>query len=245
MKNIFLILTIFMSSDLIAQAPQGKITYNRKTDWISIMSKLPYVSEEEVDRMTLTWGSSENKGQNFELYIKDNRSLYTYKEEDSDGSYSWKKSDLILIRDYKKKTIKDLKEEIGTSFLIEETLPKTKWKILNEIKEIKGYLCMKAETKNTLKDQTIHAWFTDAIPVSAGPEGYSGLPGLILELDINEGDAVITATDIDLTTAIEKLPIPKKMKGKKTTSAELDKRLEKFIAESIEGRKNPYWRIRY
>ncbi len=248
MKLKLLVLLAFVTFETVAQSPAGTITYNRKTDWISIMSKLPYVSQEEVDRMTLTWGNRDDyEGENFELFFKDSKTLYTYKEEDdgSSGGYSWKKSQLILIRDYKNKKVKDLKEEVGATFLVEEDLKRTRWKILNEIKEIKGYLCMKAETTNTVKDQTIHAWFTDAIPLSGGPEGFGGLPGMILELDINNGDAIITATEIDLKTPLDKLPIPKKMKGKKTSSEELNARLEKFIAESVEGRKNPYWRIRY
>ena len=246
-KSILFVLSIFLCVELVAQAPQGKIVYNRKTDWISIMSKLPYVSQEEVDRMTLTWGNNDdNKGQNFEYFFKDNKSLYTYKEEDNaDRGYSWKKRALLLTRDHKNNKIKDIREEIGTKFLVEDELKRTKWKILNEIKEIEGYLCMKAETTNETKGQTIHAWFSDAIPMSGGPEGYNGLPGMILELDINDGDAIITATEIDLETEIEKLPYPKKMKGKKSDLAGLDERLQKFIAQSIEGQKNPYWRIWY
>jgi len=245
MKIKLLILLSIFTFELIGQAPQGKITFNRKTNWISIMSKLPYVSQEEIDRVNLTWGKSENKGRNFELFFKNNKSIYTPVVEQSEGGYSWKQRTLTLIRDHKEKTIKDLREEIGTTFLVEEPMPKTRWKILNEIKEIEGYLCMKAETKNEIKDQTIHAWFTDAIPMSGGPEGYTGLPGMILEIDINEGDAVITASDIDLKTTIEKLPIPKKMKGKKSSTEKLNERIKKFIAQSIEGQKNPYWRVRY
>ena len=245
-KSITIIFFLLVSISLFSQLPQGTITYNRKTDWISIMSKLPYVSQEEVDRYTLTWGNGENKGQNYDLSFKNNKSIYTYAvEEKTDNTYSWNKDELVLIRDYKAKKIKDLREELGKKFLLEEDLPKTKWKILNEIKEIEGYLCMKAETRNELKDQTIHAWFSDAIPFSGGPEGYGGLPGVILELNINDGDAVITATKVDLESAMDKLPIPKKMKGKKTNREELNSKLEKFIAQSIEGRKNPFWRIRY
>lgn len=249
MKNkLFLtsILVAFVFSSY-AQMAEGMITYNRKTDWISIMSKLDYLSSEEVDRMRLTWGSNDdNKGRNYDLYFKNNQTVYTYKEEDNEsGGYSWRKSEFLLIRDYKDKTVKDIKEDLGVKFLVEDAMPKTRWKILNEIKEIEGYLCMKAETKDTIKEQTIHAWFTDAIAFNGGPEGFGGLPGMILELDINDGDAVITATKVDLETPIEKLPIPKKMKGKKVNTAKLNGLIAEFIDESIEGQKNPYWRIRY
>jgi len=244
--KILLLAFSFCFASLSAQSPEGIITYNRQTDWISIMSKLSYLSTEEIDRMKLTWGKNKNKGTNYALYLKNNKSLYTYSEEqESSRNYSWKRSQILLTRDYSKGTYKDIKEEIGTGFLVEGEIPKRKWKILNEIKEIAGYLCMKAETTDSIKSQTIHAWFADAIPSPGGPEGYGGLPGLILELDINDGDAVITATDVDLETPLEKLPYPRKMKGKKTTQPELNKILEKFIAESIEGNKNPFWRIRY
>ena len=241
-------LTIFLlllSFGLTAQDQEGSITYNRKTNWISIMSKLPYVSQEEVDRSTLTWGKSDNEGTNHTLAFKDNKTVYTYAEEQEPNEWGWVRSELVLIRDYNKKKIKDLRGEMGATFLIEDDLKKVKWKILNEINEIEGYLCMKAETTEPIKGQTVHAWFTDGITFSGGPEGYGGLPGMILELDINEGDAVVTATKVDLKTPIEKLPIPKKMKGKKTTTDELNSRIEKYIAESIEGNRNPFWRLRY
>ena len=104
---------------------------------------------------------------------------------------------------------------------------------------------MKAETTNELKGQVVHAWFTDAIPFAGGPEGYGGLPGMILELDINDQDAVITATSVKLDEAEVKLPYPKKIKGKKIEQAALDNIIKKYIDETLEGKKNPYWRVRY
>lgn len=242
-----LLIVMFSTVAILAQNVQGTITYNRNADWISIMSKLPYMTQEDVDRATLTWGKNERKGTNFDLVFKDNKSVYTYKvEEDTENSgWSWKKSAFVLVADYNKNSVKEVREDIGTKFLVEDEVPKYRWKILNEIKEIAGYLCMKAETKNEIKGQTIHAWFTDAIPFQGGPEGYGGLPGVILELDINEGDAIIAATKVDMETRVEKLPIPKKMKGKNVSKSEFDEKIKDYIAVSVEGRKNPFWRIRY
>lgn len=230
-----------------SQEVQGLITYNRKTDWISMMSKLPWITQEDVDRDRLTWGkrSEKGKGQNYELHIDRNKSVYTYKEEESEGGYSWKKEKYCIIRDYKSEKANDWLESLGKTYRIEEEMPTYKWKILNEIREIEGYLCMKAETKDTVKNQVIHAWFTDAIPFSGGPEGYGGLPGLILELDKNNGDAVVTATAINLDQADVKLPIPKKMKGKDISYTEFNQNLEKYIKGAMDSRENPYWRIRY
>ena len=245
MRFVFgiLISLLFAVPTNAQQSIEGVITFNRKQNYISIMSKLPHITQEDVDRMSLTWGKR-GDGTNYELYFKDNKSLYSRKDEQSESGYSWKKDQFLLMRDYKGKSQEDLIETLGKVYHIKEDMPKTKWKILNEIKEIEGYLCMKAETKNEIKGQTIHAWFTDAIPMSGGPEGYGGLPGMILEIDINNQDAVITATKVALDEEV-KIPYPKKIKGKKTDRVTYNDMVKKYIDESIEGKKNPYWRVRY
>jgi GLPGLI family protein len=61
------------------------------------------------------------------------------------------------------------------------------------------------------KDQTITAWYTPEIPVNQGPEGYWGLPGLILE--VNDGKTVILCSKIVLNPK-EKVVIKPALKGK-------------------------------
>ena len=244
-KIVALVLFFAVASVSEAQMVEGKVTYNRKVDWISIMENLPYMTKEEIDRNRLTWGSRDSKGRNYLLEFKNDKSLYTYKEEESEGGYSRSKEKYIIVRDYQANQTNDWREFLGKKYRIQEEIPKHRWKILNEIREIDGYLCMKAETKDTIKDQVIHAWFADGIPFSGGPEGFGGLPGLILELDINDGEVLITATDVSGDSWDGKLSIPKKMKGKEITYAELDEKTKSYIDDSIEGKKNPYWRIRY
>lgn len=53
------------------------------------------------------------------------------------------------------------------------------WRLTNQYKKIENYRCQKAI--GILKSDTVTAWFTEQIPVSAGPSYISGLPGLILE----------------------------------------------------------------
>lgn len=76
----------------------------------------------------------------------------------------------------------------GELFLI--TRPKLKWKIQKETKKIGRYNCFKATTEiivNTKgRKQLITVWFTPNIPISLGPLGYDGLPGLILELEVHK-----------------------------------------------------------
>lgn len=55
-----------------------------------------------------------------------------------------------------------------------------KWKIYEETKKLGNFTCQKATTQS--EGKTVTAWFTEEIPISGGPAGYSGLPGFILEL---------------------------------------------------------------
>lgn len=77
----------------------------------------------------------------------------------------------------------------GQDFLIHKK--PYKWRITNEKKKIGKYECIKAElekniqTKNGIKKIFTIAWFTKEINIPYGPIGYSGLPGLIIELESN------------------------------------------------------------
>jgi GLPGLI family protein len=133
---------------------------------------------------------------------------------------------------------------LGKTYIVDDTLHTPTWKILNQIKEVAGYICMKAETVDTVKNQKITAWFAQDIPVMAGPERYFGLPGLILELDINEGDVTIVASKVEFKKLTNEFNL-KKIKGKKISDAEYTKIIADFIKDSIKGERNPYWGLRY
>ncbi len=72
-----------------------------------------------------------------------------------------------------------LPDSICTGINTQETY---EWQMDKGVKVFCDILCNKAFTLNENGD-TIVAWFTRAIPISAGPETYSGLPGLILAVE--------------------------------------------------------------
>ncbi|RXG14232.1 GLPGLI family protein [Leeuwenhoekiella aestuarii] len=85
--------------------------------------------------------------------------------------------------------------------LVEETLPQ--WTLLDETKNIGIYTAYQAQgykmvegSKGIVKRDFI-AWYTPEIPVQYGPYLYSGLPGLILEVQVGE-DLVFKATAITI-----------------------------------------------
>lgn len=97
--------------------------------------------------------------------------------------------------------------------LVEESLPQ--WNLLDETKRIGKYTVYKAqgykmvEGRNGLVKRDFTAWYTPEIPVQYGPYLYSGLPGLVLEVQVEE-DLVFKATDITINgdDAVE-INIPK------------------------------------
>ncbi len=245
MRLVYLVCALAFANVSLAQNDRGQIEFERRTYWIEIMSSLPYMTQEEIDRDRLTWGKNQGRPQPHILYFNKDESLYTFVEQENEYGYSWKKDKFMLIRDHKTQTSEDYLDMLGKTYIIEGAVPKRKWKILNEIMEIAGYLCMKAETYDPIKDQTIHAWFTNQIPVRSGPEGFDGLPGMILGLDINEGCLTVFATKVSLDGEESGIPKPEKMKGKRINRSEYNEKLTKWITESIEGEKNPYWQVRY
>jgi len=80
-----------------------------------------------------------------------------------------------------------------TSYIIKEPLQPYNWELKEGAKTINGYRCEKAIINHPHDEQelfleghnhftTTEVWFTREIPISSGPAGYYGLPGLILEL---------------------------------------------------------------
>jgi len=89
MKTIlFILTTLLITSSALAQPVNGVITYNRKADWVSIFNKMPWMTQEDINRMTLNF-SKRDKGDgiNYDLHFNTFESIYQQKkEEESDGA---------------------------------------------------------------------------------------------------------------------------------------------------------------
>jgi GLPGLI family protein len=149
---------------------------------------------------------------------------------------------------------------MGKKFLVEDTISRMNWKLGNETKTLLGHICQKASTQK-IEDQmrmqvtdvrmeqvqikdTINAvaWFTTDIPVQAGPNEYQGqLPGLILELDMNNGEVVYKALEINVKVDTTGIKAP--TKGKKLTSDEFAKEKDKVIKRMQQTRRSTLIRV--
>nr|WP_294775521.1 GLPGLI family protein [uncultured Flavobacterium sp.] len=81
------------------------------------------------------------------------------------------------------------------------------------------------------KEITVTAWYTPEIPVSHGPEGYWGLPGLILE--VNDGKTTILCSKIVLNPK-DKVDIKAPTNGKEVSQKEYDEIVIKKMEEMQE-----------
>ena len=131
--------------------------------------------------------------------------------------------------DLQKKETIEQREFMTRMFLIEDKQDAAGWKLTGEQKEVLGFACQQA-SKSTSDSTGVIAWFCPEIPVPAGPQNYTGLPGLVLEVNVNDGDRTITATQIDLA-AVSAEDILKPKKGKKVSREEFDQIVKEKMEE--------------
>jgi len=125
-----------------------------------------------------------------------------------------------LYTDLKTKSMIHSQEFFGKHFLVTGNIKKFMWKITGEQKTLLDMVCQKAVLQDTA--QKVVAWFTAQLPIGLGPNGYNGLPGMILSLDIDDGARVITAEKIVYRDLLPE-EISKPEKGKPIGVEEFEK----------------------
>lgn len=245
-----LLLYILLLSALIthAQELEGTVRYLIVHNWSKKMAAVDYISKQRRERISYMWGNRSEWKQFANLYFDPTRTKYEDSEERAeadDAGYSWRKEAYTIQRDFATNTMHDVIQLLGKVYFIDDTLAAPNWKIMNDMKEVAGHVCMNAYQEDTLKNQKITVWFALDIPVPAGPERLGGLPGLILEADVNDGGMLITADKIELKKLTTELDPPKKVKGKKTNEAGYNDMLRKHMLEKRKAEEPPFWGIRY
>lgn len=177
-----------------------------------------------------------------QLNFRDKESLYlpVPKEDDESETGSNDNGNQVRVviktpqnevyRNYAANEKIELQELAGQKFLIADTLSKQNWKITGETKQVNGYDCMKATMTSPETKQVTNVWFTSSIPVPHGPVTLGGLPGLILEMDINDGETLYKVKKLDFRK-LEKESLRRPSGGKKVTSAEFRKKREEWMKE--------------
>jgi GLPGLI family protein len=243
---------LILSPAVVAQMKQGRIVYEKKTQ-LQVQIQDPafqnLIPKERKDR--------------FELLFDNNKTLWRTADEGQDDEMNFDNgsgaqirivtpgSNDVLFSDLETSRKVEQREVMTKQFTIEDSIRRMNWKLGNETKEILGYKCKMATTTRTQKStrvnmdngqfkreeiqDTLHitAWFTDAIPLAAGPESYQGqLPGTILEIDVNNGRNKITAVEMSAKMDPKEIKEPK---GKKISQEEFNREREKIIKQMNEN----------
>ncbi len=126
----------------------------------------------------------------------------------------------IVYTDFATNTNIAQKEMYGNLFIVKDSLRKITWRITDQTQDVAGYKCRRANGL-ILDSVYVVAFFTDEIGVSAGPESFTGLPGMILQLALPHENVIWTAKTINTNPPTGAILPPKK--GKNITRAELFK----------------------
>ena len=245
---IFLILIYpFMSQAQLQN--EGMVQYLVTENWTKKMAAVTFLSKQQKDRMAYMAGNRWEWKTYTNLYFTPTETKYEDSEEKAEpraeGGYDWRKETFFIKRNFEKNTFQEAYEISGKTYIVEDSLVAMDWKIQNDLKEVAGHICMKAYIEDTLKQQKIVAWFAQDIPFNGGPERFHGLPGMIMEMDINDGAMTIVANRIDYKKLTTELDPPKKLKGKKIKEAEYKAIVKKYIEDSLKEERPWFWGLRY
>ncbi|MES2797412.1 MAG: GLPGLI family protein [Bacteroidota bacterium] len=214
-----LLITLFISNLGFSQSTEGVVNYTITHNWVKKLKPYNYLSKIKREKYEYQYMSNAEWKMKTILYFNDSESRYIDSDEKTEieekYGFAGKKEKYEIRKNYKQKTQNDVIELLGKVYLIEDSLTSQSWKIKNDIKEVAGHICMNAVREDTLKMQKITAWFALDIPIPAGPERNYGLPGLILEVDVNDGGMLIEATSISFKKLTNEMDYPKKLKAKK------------------------------
>lgn len=229
MKRIIALLFASLSFQcLAAQVKEGKIVYEEKIDMHRRIPK----ENEQMRAMMPQFRTSK-----FELLFGDNKSLYKKQEEETDLSEQpqggmvirFGGADNIYYKDFTENKSIEKRDLMEKEFLVEDSIKKTNWKLVEgETKTILGHVCKKATGKSE-RGLDMVAWYAEDVLVPAGPGTFNGLPGMILAIDINEGE--ITYTAQELKDSVKKTDIKAPSKGKKVTPEEFVKIRKELLGD--------------
>lgn len=142
-----------------------------------------------------------------------------------------KRPDETFYTDLKKKQLIANREFMTRKFLVTSNFDELDWKITGEQKTILDIPCVSATA--TRGENTVVVYFAPTIPVSAGPNSFVGLPGMVLYANLNDGEYTVTAIQINEDKVDESI-ITKPTEGKKMNKKDFDALMEEKMEEMRE-----------
>lgn len=250
MKKILLYTLLVTSLSAAGQMKEGKVVYER-----TIQMQFRSFGNNPPPEMA---NMSRERKDKFELSFAANHSLWESlpdMEENNeqpgggDGNRVMLRmggGDDLSYTNFKTSKRIEQRSLSNKTYVVEDSIKKLNWKIGSETKTILGHTAQKATAERhgtrfimsmengQMKRQEqpdttqITGWFAQDIPVPAGPEFQGQLPGLILELNLNNGRVIYQALEISSKVSLAAIKEPK---GKRISSAQFEKEREKEMEE--------------
>src|SRR5690606_29088959 len=116
----------------------------------------------------------------------------------------------------------------GTDVAISDSISPIKWKLTDEFREVAGYSCRRA---NGLLMDSIYvvAFYTNDIRHSGGPESFSGLPGMILEVFLPHYNVSWKALSVNAGPPPQEMIVPPVSKSKPMDRRQLREWADKMM----------------
>lgn len=219
----FIITTIFILSAVANYAQnavfltQARIEYEKR---INLYAQLDDI-EDQAWRDLMKKTTPQFKTTYFDLSFNGNKTLYQPGRDNSDNNRMWQgpAEDNTIYTDLNTHMSTSRKNVFEQGFLIQDTARTIQWKITDETRNIAGFECRRA---NALIMDSVYivAFYTESIPVSGGPESFTGLPGMILGVAIPHEHITWFATKV-YTETIPEATLKPPTKGKKTSNENL------------------------
>lgn len=238
MKHLGLIVMLFFTVTMIkAQTvfiKSAKITFEKKINQKQQLASNTWISDDARDKM------SKYRISNWDYSFNDSSSIYKIKPKETlnDNNFFFIAGENTneLYTDFNKNARVIRKPIRGEDFILKDTIPHLHWKIMNDVRQIAGYECRKA-TAIINDSVTVVAFYTDEILLKGGPEGFTGLPGMILGLAIPRYNTTWFATKVEAKN-VPILTIAPPAKGKRTdTEKDFKKMLDLYTR--YDDKKNP------
>lgn len=253
MKKILLLAATALGLFAQAQTKEGKVVYERTIQMTNMRFGGANLPPDIAAQMP------KSRTEQYELLFTQQHSLYQFLPNASDdgGNNTFSGGGVVMqfrggqndvtYVDFAKSTRVDQRDVMDKNFVVTDTLAKLQWKLSDETKTILNFTARKAtattvnqrprmtmengEMKREMVSDTakVVAWYTTDVPVPAGPNYAGQLPGLILELDVNNGQSLTKA--IEFSPKVDAKKIKEPSDGKKMTAAEFSKEREKLMEE--------------
>ncbi|MGZ4000948.1 MAG: GLPGLI family protein, partial [Mucilaginibacter sp.] len=215
---------LFLSTTIFAQhahfTTSGTIEFEKKVNIYAMIKK--EINKDNEAFYTPMFEQYQKNNPQFKtlkskLSFADNKTLFTPGEDDGSNNGFFGDSPLTgqtntIFTDLAGNIETAQKKVFEETYLVTDTARKISWKITDETREIAGYTCRRA---NAIIMDSIYvvAFYTTQIPVSGGPESFTGLPGMILGVALPHENLSWFATKVTDTSVPPNTVVPPK-KGK-------------------------------